>query len=39
VAAGCGGPSKEEAVMQVDESIVIDRPAEAVFGFLSVRTE
>jgi uncharacterized membrane protein len=24
--------------MRVEESIVIDRPAEAVFGFLSVRT-
>jgi uncharacterized membrane protein len=28
---------KEGAVMRVEESIVIDRPAEAVFGFLSVR--
>jgi hypothetical protein len=24
--------------MWVEESIIIDRPAEAVFGFLSVRT-
>jgi hypothetical protein len=30
--------SKEEAVMRVEESIIIDRPAEEVFGFLSVRT-
>jgi hypothetical protein len=28
----------EEAVMRVEESIIIDRPAEEVFGFLSVRT-
>jgi uncharacterized membrane protein len=26
-------PMKEEPVMRVEESIVIDRPAEAVFGF------
>jgi hypothetical protein len=38
VAAGGSGPSKEEAVMRVEESIIIDRPAEDVFGFLSVRT-
>jgi uncharacterized membrane protein len=31
-------PIKEEAVMRVEESIIIDRPAEEVFGFLSVRT-
>jgi uncharacterized membrane protein len=30
-------PMKEEPVMRVEESIVIDRPAEEVFGFLSVR--
>ena len=34
VTAGCGGPIKEEAVMRVEESIIIDRPAEEVFGFL-----
>jgi uncharacterized membrane protein len=37
VAAGCGGPI-EEATMRVEESIVIDRPPEQVFEFLSVRT-
>jgi uncharacterized membrane protein len=31
-------PIKEGAVMRVEESIIIDRPAEEVFGFLSVRT-
>jgi uncharacterized membrane protein len=30
-------PMKEEPVVRVEESIVIDRPAEEVFGFLSVR--
>jgi uncharacterized membrane protein len=30
-------PMKEEPVMRVEESIVIDRPPEEVFGFLSVR--
>src|SRR4029450_612304 len=30
-------PMKEEPVMRVEESIVIDRPPEGVFGFLSVR--
>jgi uncharacterized membrane protein len=32
------GPSKEEAVMRVEESIIIDRPAKEVFEFLSVRS-
>jgi hypothetical protein len=32
-------PMKEEPVMRVEDSIVIDRPAEAVFGFLSVRAK
>jgi uncharacterized membrane protein len=31
-------PIKEGAVMRVEESIIINRPPEAVFGFLSVRT-
>jgi uncharacterized membrane protein len=31
-------PIEEGAVMRVEESIIIDRPAEEVFGFLSVRT-
>jgi uncharacterized membrane protein len=31
-------PIKEGAVMRVEESIIIDRPPEEVFGFLSVRT-
>jgi uncharacterized membrane protein len=31
-------PMKEESVMRVEDSIIIDRPAEEVFGFLSVRT-
>jgi uncharacterized membrane protein len=30
-------PSEEEAVMRVEESIIIDRSPEGVFGFLSVR--
>src|SRR4029453_12904378 len=30
-------PMKEESVMRVEDSIVIDRTAEEVFGFLSVR--
>ena len=38
VPTGCGGPIKEGAVMRVEESIIIDRPAEEVFGFLLVRT-
>jgi uncharacterized membrane protein len=38
VAAGWGGPIEEEAIMRVEESIVIDRPAGEVFAFLSVRT-
>jgi uncharacterized membrane protein len=38
VTAGCCGPIEEEAIMRVEESIIIDRPAEDVFGFLSVRT-
>jgi hypothetical protein len=31
-------PIKEGAVMRVEESIIIDRRAEEVFEFLSVRT-
>jgi hypothetical protein len=31
-------PIKEGAVMRVEASIIIDRPVEEVFGFLSVRT-
>jgi len=30
-------PIKKEASMRVEESIIIDRPPEEVFGFLSVR--
>src|SRR4029450_4607706 len=36
--ASGGGPVKEEAVMRVEGSIIIDRPAGEVFEFLSVRT-
>jgi len=38
VTAGCCDPIKEEAIMRVEESIFIDRQPEAVFGFLSVRS-
>jgi uncharacterized membrane protein len=38
VTAGCCDPIKEEATMRVEESIFIDRPPEAVFGFLLVRS-
>jgi uncharacterized membrane protein len=38
LAAGRCDPIKEDATMRVEESIVIDRPPEAVFGFLSVRS-
>jgi hypothetical protein len=38
VTAGGCHPIKEEAIMRVEEGIFIDRPPEAVFGFLSVRS-
>jgi uncharacterized membrane protein len=38
VTAGCCDPTKEEAIMRVEESIIIGRPPEDVFGFLSART-
>jgi uncharacterized membrane protein len=38
VAAGCCGPIEEEAIMRVEESIIIDRPVEEVFEFISVRS-
>jgi hypothetical protein len=38
VTAGCCDPIEEDAIMRVEESIFIDRPPEAVFGFLSVRS-
>jgi hypothetical protein len=38
VTAGCCGPLEEEVIMRVEESIIIDRSPEEVFGFL-VRPE
>jgi uncharacterized membrane protein len=38
LAAGCCDPIKEGATMRVEESIFINRPPQAVFGFLSVRS-